>query len=38
MNSPDKILAVILGGGRGTRLHSLTQQRSKPAIMQASIA
>lgn len=32
MNSPDKILAVILGGGRGTRLHPLTQQRSKPAI------
>jgi ADP-glucose pyrophosphorylase len=32
MNSPDKILAVILGGGRGTRLHPLTQQRSKPAM------
>lgn len=32
MNSSDEILAVILGGGRGIRLHPLTQQRSKPAI------
>ena len=32
MNLPDEILAVILGGGRGTRLYPLTQQRSKPAI------
>ena len=26
------ILAVIMGGGRGTRLHPLTQVRSKPAV------
>ena len=26
------ILAVILGGGRGTRLHPLTEKRSKPAV------
>ena len=28
----DKVLAVILGGGRGTRLHPLTQLRAKPAV------
>lgn len=32
MNSPDEILAVILGGGEGKRLYPLTKQRSKPAI------
>jgi glucose-1-phosphate adenylyltransferase len=28
----DKVLAVILGGGAGTRLHPLTSTRSKPAV------
>ena len=32
MPSSDDILAVILGGGRGARLHPLTQMRSKPAV------
>ncbi len=27
-----KILCVIMGGGRGTRLHPLTKQRCKPAV------
>ena len=28
----DDVLAVILGGGRGTRLFPLTQERAKPAV------
>lgn len=28
----DSTLAIILGGGRGTRLHPLTGHRSKPAV------
>jgi glucose-1-phosphate adenylyltransferase len=30
--SGNKVLAVIMGGGRGTRLFPLTQQRCKPAV------
>src|SRR4029453_14207920 len=32
MPASRKLLAVILGGGAGTRLFPLTQQRSKPAV------
>jgi len=32
MSSMDKVLAVILGGGRGSRLQPLTSVRSKPAV------
>ncbi len=32
MPTVDDILAVILGGGRGSRLFPLTRQRSKPAV------
>ncbi|MBI4926886.1 MAG: glucose-1-phosphate adenylyltransferase [Anaerolineae bacterium] len=32
MASLDRILAVILGGGRGARLYPLTKLRSKPAV------
>lgn len=31
-SNPDEILAVIMGGGRGTRLSPLTAVRSKPAV------
>ena len=32
MPASRKLLAVLLGGGAGTRLFPLTQQRSKPAV------
>jgi glucose-1-phosphate adenylyltransferase len=32
MPSLDKILAVIMGGGRGARLYPLTRDRAKPAV------
>src|ERR687895_1810696 len=32
MPADTKLLAVILGGGAGSRLFPLTQQRSKPAV------
>lgn len=35
MANLDDVLAVILGGGRGSRLFPLTQQRSKPAVPMA---
>ena len=32
VNMGSDVVAVILGGGRGTRLHPLTAERSKPAV------
>lgn len=32
MISQNKVLAIILGGGQGSRLHPLTETRSKPAV------
>ena len=32
MNMRNSVIAFILGGGRGTRLHPLTAHRSKPAV------
>lgn len=32
MTTHNRVLAVIMGGGRGTRLHPLTSERCKPAV------
>ncbi len=32
MPSMNDVLGVIMGGGKGTRLHPLTKMRSKPAV------
>ena len=36
MNSYDNVMAVIMGGGQGTRLYPLTKERAKPAVPIAS--
>src|SRR5580698_6118830 len=36
MSIQKRVLAVIMGGGRGTRLSPLTQERCKPAVPLAS--
>lgn len=36
--NPRSVLAVILGGGAGTRLFPLTRRRAKPAVSILSIA
>lgn len=32
MDIADNTLVLILAGGRGTRLHEMTDRRSKPAV------
>ena len=32
MSAMSDVLGVIMGGGRGTRIHPLTRDRSKPAV------
>ncbi|HRE72745.1 MAG TPA: sugar phosphate nucleotidyltransferase, partial [Accumulibacter sp.] len=31
-----KVLAMVLAGGQGSRLHPLTAERSKPAVPQGN--